>query len=159
MSSLIFMSVKGETQGLISAGCNTFDSIGNLYQHGHEDECFVLSLQHLMTREQHASHHPIIILKPIDKSSPLIASSLSNNEKLEVMIYMYRTSRNGGIEKYYSIRLDDARIKSIKCDYPHSQTSNNMMPQEAISLSYRDITWNHIACATGSYSFWDDRVY
>ncbi len=159
MSSLIYMSVKGEKQGLISAGCGTLDSIGNLYQRGHEDESFVYSFQHLMTREQHVTHHPIIILKPIDKSSPLMASSLSNNEKLEIMINMYRTSITGGIEKYFSIRLGDASIKSIKCDYPHSQTNNNMIPQEAISLSYRDITWNHITCATGSYSFWDERVY
>ncbi|WP_422615334.1 hypothetical protein [Photorhabdus khanii] len=36
-------------------------------QNGHEDQIFVYSLQHLMTRKQNVSHHPVIITKPIDK--------------------------------------------------------------------------------------------
>ncbi len=32
MSNLIYATIKGKNQGLISAGCSTFDSIGNKYQ-------------------------------------------------------------------------------------------------------------------------------
>lgn len=42
MSSIIYMNIKGKKQGLISAGCGTFDSIGNRYQVGHEDDVFFI---------------------------------------------------------------------------------------------------------------------
>lgn len=34
MANLIYASIDGEKQGLISAGCSTLDSIGNRYQLG-----------------------------------------------------------------------------------------------------------------------------
>ncbi|AWK40900.1 hypothetical protein AA106_10075 [Photorhabdus laumondii subsp. laumondii] len=58
MANIIYLTLKGKKQGLISAGCGSLNSIGNNYQHGHENEIFIYSLQHLMTREQHVSHHP-----------------------------------------------------------------------------------------------------
>ncbi|OCQ52702.1 Major exported protein [Photorhabdus australis subsp. thailandensis] len=61
MSNLIYLTVKGQNQGLISAGCGRRDSIGIKAQNGHEDQIFVYSLQHLMTRKQNVSHQPVII--------------------------------------------------------------------------------------------------
>ncbi|WP_445494916.1 type VI secretion system tube protein TssD [Photorhabdus sp. SF281] len=124
-----------------------------------ENEIFIYTLQHLMTREQHASHHPVMIIKPIDKSSPLLAQCFSENEELECLFELYRTSPTGGLEKYYSIRLGHAFISSIKSNYPHSKDNNSGTPQEVICFTYKNITWNNLACSTGSYSFWDDRIY
>ncbi|MDE9504281.1 type VI secretion system tube protein TssD, partial [Xenorhabdus bovienii] len=44
MSYMIYLTLNGKKQGLISAGCSTLDSIGNRYQKGHEDQIQVLSL-------------------------------------------------------------------------------------------------------------------
>ncbi|RKS59391.1 type VI secretion system Hcp family effector [Photorhabdus asymbiotica] len=38
MSYMIYLSLNGKKQGLISARCSTLDSIGNRYQNGHN--CF-----------------------------------------------------------------------------------------------------------------------
>ncbi|GKW17185.1 hypothetical protein PEC301937_31340 [Pectobacterium carotovorum subsp. carotovorum] len=38
MANLIYTSINGQKQGLISSGCSTLDSIGNRYQTGHEDQ-------------------------------------------------------------------------------------------------------------------------
>ncbi|MGJ0576946.1 type VI secretion system tube protein TssD [Xenorhabdus bovienii] len=43
MSYMIYLTLNGKKQGLISAGCSTLDSIGNRYQKGHEDQIQVLS--------------------------------------------------------------------------------------------------------------------
>ncbi len=51
MSYMIYLTLNGKKQGLISAGCSTLDSIGNRYQKGHEDQIQVLSLDHSMTRD------------------------------------------------------------------------------------------------------------
>ncbi|SPZ17709.1 Secreted protein hcp [Providencia rettgeri] len=52
MSYLIYLSLQGDKQGLISTGCSSKDSIGNRYQLGHENEIQVIGLNHSMTRTQ-----------------------------------------------------------------------------------------------------------
>ncbi len=44
MANIIYLTLKGKKQGLISAGCGSLNSIGNNYQHGHENEIFIYSL-------------------------------------------------------------------------------------------------------------------
>ncbi|WP_232832489.1 type VI secretion system tube protein TssD [Photorhabdus sp. CRCIA-P01] len=88
-----------------------------------------------------------------------LAKSLDDNEKLEYFFEFYRINENGGLELYYTIRLGQAYIASLKSDYPHSLTSNHMMSQEILSIEYINITWNNVACSTGAYSIWDERVF
>lgn len=61
MANSIYLTLSGNKQGLISAGCSSVDSIGNKGQESHLDKIFIYSLSHSMTREQNASHHPITI--------------------------------------------------------------------------------------------------
>ncbi|MBD2786401.1 type VI secretion system tube protein Hcp [Xenorhabdus sp. DI] len=63
MSYLIYLSLKGKKQGLISAGCSTPESIGNRYQAGREDEIQVFHLSHRMTRDQNVNHLPVSFTK------------------------------------------------------------------------------------------------
>ncbi|MDM2992720.1 type VI secretion system tube protein Hcp, partial [Citrobacter sp. CK190] len=44
MSDIVYLTVSGQQQGAISAGCGTIASVGNRWQTGHEDEIFVFSL-------------------------------------------------------------------------------------------------------------------
>ncbi|MCE1704696.1 type VI secretion system tube protein Hcp, partial [Enterobacter hormaechei] len=90
MADMIYMTIKGKKQGLISAGCSSVDSIGNKYQANHFDQILVYSLSHAITRTQNVDHQPIIIQKPIDKSSPLLGVAISENESLECSIDFYR---------------------------------------------------------------------
>lgn len=46
MANLIYMTLTGEKQGLISQGCGTYDSMGNKYQVAHRDQIFLLALSH-----------------------------------------------------------------------------------------------------------------
>ncbi|CND85249.1 hemolysin-coregulated protein [Yersinia nurmii] len=95
MANSIYLTLSGNKQGLISAGCSSVDSIGNKGQESHLDKIFIYSLSHSMTREQNASHHPITIKKPIDKSSPLLAVAISDNELLTATFDCYRTNQSG----------------------------------------------------------------
>ncbi|MBS9429246.1 MULTISPECIES: Hcp family type VI secretion system effector [Photorhabdus] len=159
MSHIIYLSLNGKKQGLISAGCSTLDSIGNRYQNGHEDQIQILSLKHSITRQQHVDHHPIQFLKPIDKSSPLLASAISSNELINAIFFFYRTNMAGQLELFYEVKLTEASITDIACVYPHSINDNEVMPYEKVFLKYRSISWNHITAGTSAYSIWDDRVY
>jgi len=82
-----YMSINGKSQGLISAGCSTQDSIGNKCQEGHRDEIMVMSFNHNMLNTGNvraSTHGPVVITKSIDKSSPLLAVALSNREELNM---------------------------------------------------------------------------
>ncbi|WP_431224510.1 Hcp family type VI secretion system effector [Serratia sp. L9] len=159
MANVIYLTLKGKKQGLISAGCSSMDSIGNKGQEGHLDQILIYSLLHSMTREQNVSHHPAVLTKPIDKSSPLLGVAISNNESLEALFEFYRTNASGAQELYFSILLTDATISDISASHPHSITHTGAQPQETVSLKYKSITWSHHIAGTSGYSIWDDRVY
>ncbi|WP_145480326.1 Hcp family type VI secretion system effector [Yersinia similis] len=159
MSNLIYASVNGRKQGLISAGCSSLNSIGNRCQAGHEDQIQVLSLNHSISRQQNVAHHPVHFVKTIDKSSPLLGVAISENERIDVVFYFYRVNSAGQLELYYEVKLTDASIVDITSVYPHSIDNNEMIPYEKIQLKYKSIAWDHKSAGTSGYSIWEDRVY
>ncbi|MDX7999041.1 Hcp family type VI secretion system effector [Xenorhabdus sp. Reich] len=159
MANIIYITVNGKKQGLISAGCSTYDSIGNKYQEEHKDKILVYSVDHDVSRDQNVNHHPITITKPIDKSSPLLGVAISDNENLHCEIDIYRNSSSGGLEKFYSIKLTNATIKNISVHYPNSLNHNDMQPYESITISYDSITWTHHTAGTSGYSIREDNVF
>jgi type VI secretion system Hcp family effector len=159
MANMIYLTVNGKKQGLISGGCGSIDSIGNKGQTGHIDQIFVYSLSHSMTREQNVNHHPITIKKPIDKASPLLAVSVSQNEMLELLFSCYRTNQSGAEELYFTVKVTGATISDLASVHPHSITHTGSQPEETISFKYQSITWEHKIAGTSGYSIWDERVY
>lgn len=158
MANLIYLTLNGKTQGLISAGCSSLDSIGNKAQIAHLDQILVYELTHTISRDQNAAHHPVIITKPVDKSSPLLGKAISENEILTCDLDIYRTNRFGINEIYYKIKLTQARITDLHMIFPHIILDSNGQPQEVLTLSYETITWEHISAGTSAYSLWNDRV-
>lgn len=152
MANKIYLRLQGNKQGLISRGCSSPESIGNKYQYGHEDQIFVYSFSHDIFREQNAVHHPVIISKPIDKSSPLLGVSISENEILTCELDFYRTAISGVQEKYYTVKLTNAGIVNVSSHYPNALTHNDVQPHESITLCYESITWRHCAAGTSGYS-------
>ena len=152
MANSIYLKIIGKSQGDISKGCSSLGSIGNKYQHGHEDQIFVYSFDYDLTRAQNLNHSPVVISKPIDKSSPLLGVAITNNELLECELEFYRTSSNGNQEKFYTIKLTKASITNISAHYPNSLTHADAQPYEDITIRYESISWNHICAGTSGYS-------
>ncbi|HCL5254348.1 TPA: type VI secretion system tube protein Hcp, partial [Salmonella enterica] len=93
MSDIVYLTVIGEQQGAISAGCGTESSAGNRWQIAHEDEIFVFSLSNSMTSTGNGSQfHGLRFCKLIDKSTPLFTNAINNNEQLFIEFYFYRIS-------------------------------------------------------------------
>ncbi|MCS6724965.1 type VI secretion system tube protein TssD, partial [Proteus mirabilis] len=133
MSFVIYLRLEGSKQGLISKDCSTADSIGNRYQLGREDEIQVIGTNGDISREQNATNHPIQILKPIDKSSPLLGIAIGNNEILKATLSFYRTSLQGSLEKYYEIKLTDVSISNLSFVFPNSINNNDLIPYEKLT--------------------------
>ncbi len=55
MANMSYLSLSGETQGLISAGCSTLDSIGNKAQPEHKDHGLCANALHIKKSECQSS--------------------------------------------------------------------------------------------------------
>lgn len=159
MANLIYLTLTGERQGVISKGCSSVDSIGNKYQSSHEDEIFVYELVNQVARAENVALYPVDIRKPIDKSTPLLAQALNDNEKLTCKFMFYRTAQSGGNELYFKLLLRDAVINNIRFIYPNSLTHNELQPYEDVSFKFSSIEWEHVVARTSSYMLWHEVMY
>lgn len=159
MANPVYLTLNGDLQGLISAGCSSQASIGNKAQLTHMDQIMVLGLSHGLSRAQNVNHQTLTIHKPVDKSSPLLLKAITENECLTCDFEYYRTNRSGINELYYKVKLINARIASINHDVPHTITNSQGQPEETISFTYESITEEHSVAGTSAYSLWEDRLF
>jgi type VI secretion system secreted protein Hcp len=155
----IFATIEGSSQGLITEGAFTPDSVGNIYQDGHENEALVKSVSHniKVARDSKAglptgqrSHQPFVITKLVDKSSPLLYNAITKSETLpKVEIKWYRTGYNGKIENYFTATLEDAVIVDILSDIDSEGAHI-----ERVSFAYRKILWRHEKASTSGEDDW-----
>ena len=154
-----YRTITGNAQGVISAGCSTQDSMGNKYQTAHTEEIMVLSCNHNMANVGNINkptHHPIIISKNIDKSSPLLAQALSSREEINCIISFYRLSSFDKPEKLYSSSINDEIFDDLTLEIPHAILLHDAQPQEHVAIRNRDITRTHHFSGTRGYSSWEN---
>lgn len=158
MANPVYLTLNGEFQGLISAGCSSQPSIGNKAQPAHQDQIMVTSLGHSLSRDQNVNHQVLTISKPVDKCSPLLGKAISENECLSCEFDFYRTNRSGMNELYYRLKLINARISNVALRVPHTITDGGGQAEELISFSYESISWEHCIAGTSAYSLWSERI-
>jgi len=166
MPTPAYLSIEGVTQGPITQGAFTEDSVGNIYQEGHEDEVLVQAFEHTVTVPTDVQsgqpsgprlHKPLVITKVFDKSSPLLYVALSTGERLtKCTLKWYRTSVTGTQEHYFTIMLEDAIITNIKAHMPNCQdpSQSHFTHLEDVSFTYRKITWTHEKGGTSGADDW-----
>lgn len=144
MSDIVYLTVSGEQQGAISAGCGTVASVGNRWQFGHEDEIFTFSLSTSITSTAEGSQlQGLRFCKLIDKSTPLLSNSINNNEQLYMEFYFSRINKFGRWEKYYYIQIRGAFLSGIQRKF-----SENSLDTETITVRYEYILCKHLIAST-----------
>jgi type VI secretion system secreted protein Hcp len=166
MPTPAYISIDGVNQGLITAGANTMDSMGNRYQEGHEDESTVQAFRHeiIIPRDPQSGqpsgqrvHQPLVITKIFDKASPLLYAALASGERLnKVTIKWFRTSMAGTQEHYFTHELEDAMIVDIRGHSPNAQdpAQAHFTHMEDVEFTYRKITWTHEVAGTSGDDDW-----
>lgn len=152
MAHTAYVKIVGKSQGCISQGANTKDSIGNKAQSSHKDEITVLACDFSGSRDGGAGE--LTFTKPIDKSSPLLGVAMSKGEHLQCSINFYRTNEQGYNERFYTIELVDAVINTLSFNMPNVLQSGDEDISEAISVTKRDIIWKHNIAGTEGYDSW-----
>ena len=112
MPTPCYISITGATQGNITEGAFTSESVGNIFVEGHENQMIVHAVDHhidIPTQPLNGStagprvHHPLKITTVLNKAIPLLYNSLVKGETLtDVTLEWYRTSFEGKIEHFFN---------------------------------------------------------
>ena len=131
MPTPCYISITGQTQGNITAGAFTADSVGNIYVQGHEDEMLVQEFLHNVTvptdpqsgqPSGQRAHKPFIFTVALNKAVPLLYNALASGEMLP------------------KVEL-----------HPAQREFTQLL---AVSLAYRKVEWEHIKSGTSGADDW-----
>lgn len=166
MPTPAYISIEGITQGNITAGSFTAESVGNVYVEGHEDEILVQEVNHTVTVPTdpqsgqpagQRTHKPFIFTCALNKSVPLMYNALASGEMLPtVKMKWYRTSSEGKQEHFFTTSLTDAIIVDMELVMPHAQdaTKSEFTQLLKVKMAYRKIDWEHTSAGTSGADDW-----
>ncbi|WP_273685646.1 Hcp family type VI secretion system effector, partial [Pseudomonas aeruginosa] len=145
MPTPAYISINGKTQGNITQGAFTADSVGNIYVEGHEDQILVQEIKHRVTTPTDPQsgqpsgqrvHKPFVFTSALNKSTPLLYQALASGEMLpNVEVKWYRTSVDGKQEHFFTTKLEDATIVDINTVLPHAQDASKAEFTQLIEVS------------------------
>ena len=166
MPTPAFMRIEGSTQGLITAGCSTKESVGNVFVAGHTDEFMVQAFDHnvCIPRDPQSGqptgqrvHGPFRVTKVFDKSSPLLYQALCTGEMLDTCeVQWWRSNEKGKQEHYFTMKLEGAIVVEMQAHMPNCQDPGqaHFTHLEDIAFSYKKIHWVHELASTASEDDW-----
>jgi len=154
------MTLTGKKQGKIEGSCDLKGREGSmLVQQFEHDISLPVETQGGQPIGQRV-HKPLIIHKYYDKATPKLYKALATGERFsELEIKWYRINPNGDEEHYFTHKLEDATIVSIK-PYMHNALDpdkNQYGHMEAIAFTYRKITWTWVDGGVSAEDDWKDR--
>jgi type VI secretion system secreted protein Hcp len=138
------LELTGNNQGKIDGSCT---------QQGRENTVLVEAFNHevYIPRDPQTGHpvgkrvhNAFSIVKTYDKSSPKLYQALVTGERFsDVIVKWYRIDPTGAEEHYFTHKLQDAIIVSIRpwmpnCLDPATESFSHM---EEVSFVYRKIIW------------------
>jgi type VI secretion system secreted protein Hcp len=144
-----YLTIKGQKQGAITGSVTQKGKEGSIAVHAFSHE--IVSprdpVSGLATGKR--LHKPFVIIKEIDRSSPLLHTSLSTNENLTqwtLQCWSPAVAAIGGLateKQIYTITLTNANIASIREVMPDNLDPSPGDPslREEIAFTYQKITW------------------
>jgi type VI secretion system secreted protein Hcp len=149
-----YLKMKGEKQG---------DIKGSLTQKGREGAIDILSVSHEIVSPRDAAsglptgkrqHKPFVIVKELDKSTPLLAAMLTKNEKIKSWeLGVLLPNAKGADALAYTVKLTNANIASIRLI-----TDANGDLKEEITFTYQKIEWTWVDGGITAMDDWETPV-
>lgn len=99
-------------------------------------------------------HAPFVIVKEVDKSTPLLYHALVTNENIpsvELTLSRPNPSGDGTTQEYFKIHLTNAHVSSIVNPTNHIDTSG----MEEVSFVYQQIEWESADGGTSQTDNWE----
>jgi len=152
------MGLTGDKQGNISQGASDIK--------GREDFILCQALNHeiYIPRDPQTGlptgkrvHNAFTVTKTFDKSSPKLYQALCTGERMKEAIFkFFRISPDGTEQNYFTIKLRNAIIVSIKPWVANTldQTKEHFTHMEDVSLTYQAITWTWVPDGVEAQDSW-----
>ena len=156
-----YLILKGQKQGAINGSVTIKGREGSILVHRFVNE--IVSPRDPATGQATGKreHKPIVILKEIDKSSPLLWSALVNNENLTMWQLTFWAPGGTGVEQQiYRIELINASIASIRESMRDNElpANANLPLREEVTFTYQKITWTWMNPAETASDDWESPV-
>jgi type VI secretion system secreted protein Hcp len=108
------------------------------------------------------TYEPITISKRIDKSSPLLAKALCNNEAVEGEFKFYRPNPEGDgtTQHYFTIEIQEGRIAAIKRMSPDviDPAEATAPATEEVSFVFGYVRWTYEPDGVEHIDHWSERT-
>jgi type VI secretion system secreted protein Hcp len=139
-----YLRLKGQKQGEVK---------GSVTLKGREGRIMVIAASHSIVSPRDAAsglptgkrqHEPFVIMKEVDKSTPLLYNMLVNNENIvEWELQFWQPSPTGAEVNHYTVKLTNANIASIDFKMPDNKDPNlaKRAEYEEVEFSYQKIQW------------------
>jgi len=160
MAETVHLKLKANGQDI--AGESTQTSL----ERADTIECTAFSNEVMTAREAGSGratgrrqYKPLMIRKRIDKSSPLIAKALTNNEVIEGTFKFYRPNPTGDgtTEQFYTIVIKEGRVASQKQMLPDTivPATSTDPPMEEITFVFGSIVQTFMNGGVEHEDKWD----
>jgi type VI secretion system secreted protein Hcp len=142
--------------------------VGSGLQKGREGEIPVIGFHHEITTEidpgtgdlgKTRLHSAFVIQKEVDLSTPAFHQHQTNGAAIPLCtIRLFHMPKSGPEAHYFTIKLKNAKVVSVKTVMPpaYDPNNSNIHEYEEVALEYSEITWEKIAIsgafATGNES-------
>ena len=156
-----YLKLKGQKQGEIK---------GSVTQKGRENKIMVIAVEHgVESPRDRASgmptgkrmHKPIVIVKEVDKSSPLLYNALVTSENIqEWELQFFRPNPTGVEQQFYTIKLTNANIASINFHMLNNKNPELMKyaEYEEVAFTYQRIEWTFVEGGITTQDDWSAPV-
>ena len=108
------------------------------------------------------TYEPLRIMKRIDKSSPLLAKALCNNEVIEAIFKFFRPNPagDGTTEQFFTVEITEGRVASITRVSPDviDPASANAPPTEEVTFVFGRIVWTYVPDGVEHEDHWSQRT-
>jgi len=104
------------------------------------------------------TYEPLQFRKRIDKSSPLLAKALCNNQVIEGSFKFFRPDPAGGgtTEHFFTVEFGEGRIAAIERVSPETwdPAKADEPPMEVVAFVFHNITWTYEPSGASHHDNW-----
>jgi len=106
------------------------------------------------------TYEPVIITKRIDKSSPLLAKALCDNETIDGIFKFYRPSPGGDgtTEQFFTVEISRGRVSYVNRVSPDTfdPAAAARPPLEEVGFVFHTIKWTYTDGGIEHQDTWDN---
>lgn len=138
------MTLTGKTQGAIEGSVDMASRENSILVTAFEHDISIGSDKLTGRPTSDANHGAFVVLKEFDKASPKLYKALTKGERFsDVTLKWYRITPEGKQEHYFTQKLENAIIVSIKPKMENTRdpAKEAFTHMEEVSFRYDKITW------------------